>query len=344
MSSCFLLSNVMGSYQLLDKLKFQHGLRLNSDSICPKMDLLLMFNKQSTKLYRVNGSLIWERDLAIQQFKWNFDGKFVVAVDKNYNVHILDVKDGSTVHQFSCGERCTVDVFKVDGSTRDNTKFDYLPILGALPDVSKSINQFLPFRLPKNDKNDGDYIKTLTKKGFPFIPTEPSSVAIHVHEESLLDSSSSIVACRYDDHLQLYLQSTLKLPRIPLPSQCDSLIMTPQLDIYTLTHYGRIIIPRDIHHLGSISSQLSVTLSYALEGVTRLTKLYADNGGPRSESIKWHDKIHEFVKPHCKLISHLTTGSPNFNSQQQIRLNWLLFNCCLWVQQAKDYGNSLAKT
>ncbi|TIB13965.1 hypothetical protein E3P88_01328 [Wallemia ichthyophaga] len=288
------------SYLLLDKLKFQHGLRLNRDSICPRMDLLLMYNKQSTKLYRVNGSLIWERDLAIQQFKWNFDGKFIVAVDKNDSVHVLDVTDGSTVHHFSCEEGCSVDAFKVEKPKRDGTNFDYLPTLGALPDVSKSINQFLPFRLPKNDKNDGDYIQKLTKSGFPAVPIESSSVAIHVREESLLDSSSSVVACRYDDFLQLYLQGTLQLPRIPLPnaSPYDSLIITPQLDVYTLTHYGRIIIPRDIHHLGCLSSQMSITLSYAFEGILRLTKLYADNGGPRSESIKWHDKIHEFVKPH----------------------------------------------
>lgn len=297
----------MASYQLLDKLRFQHGLKLDRYSICPKMDLLVLFNKQSTKLYRVNGSLIWERDLAIDQLRWNFDGKFIVVLDRSKNIHLLDVKDGSTFYQFAGGDISSVDAFKVESPTRNISRFTFLPTLNALPDVSKSINQFLPFRLPKMEKKDGDYVKTLIDKGFPYIPIDSTSVAMNVREETLVDSSESIVVCRYNEHIQIYLQCTLKLPLIPLPKmlQYDNMVITPQLDIYTLTHYGKIAIPRDIHHLGALSSQVSMVLSYALEGVTRLTKLYADNGGPRSESLKWSDKIGEFMKPHCEWILYV---------------------------------------
>ncbi|TIA89584.1 hypothetical protein E3P99_02018 [Wallemia hederae] len=291
----------MGSYQVLDKIKFQHGLQLRENSICPRMDLLLLYNKQSTKLYRVNGSLIWERDLATRTFIWSSDGKFIVVHDFSNIVHILDVKDGSMFHQFKPHDRddCNLGVYEIDNGARDRVSLDYLPTLGALPDISKSINQFLPFRLPKTDKSDADYIKT-QRFEFPFIPTDTMSVGIHVREESLLDTSNYLVTCRIGGNiLQLYLQGTLKLPDLPIPwACCDSLIISPQLDVLTLAHYGKITIPRDLSHLGSISSKLSITLNYAAEAVTRLTKLYADNGGPRSESIKWHDKIHEFVKPH----------------------------------------------
>ncbi|TIB99805.1 hypothetical protein E3Q18_01415 [Wallemia mellicola] len=179
--------------------------------------------------------------------------------DKINNIHLLDVKDGSTFYQFAGGDICSIDAFTVESPTRNKSRFTFLPTLNALPDVSKSINQFLPFRLPKMEKKDGDYVKTLIDKGFPYIPIESTSVAMNY----------------------------------------DNMVITPQLDIYTLTHYGKIAIPRDIHHLGALSSQLSMVLSYALEGVTRLTKLYADNGGPRSESLKWCDKIGEFMRPHC---------------------------------------------
>ena len=170
------------------------------------------------------------------------------------------------------------------------------------------------FRMPHllnagKNNNSTDYVNNLINNGFPYLPCDPSTSSIMIPSNFPISSSTqSLLICRSPTSLQTLIEGTLptRLETLPM-NKFDwyrNVLVTNNLDIATISHLGKLYIPSDLHLLGSISSKLSYIIAYSSEGIDRIRKAWSDNGGPRVECLKWHEKISEYIKNDRKLHHH----------------------------------------